>query len=71
MSTLRRICVYCGSGPGSDPAFAAAARRFGQILAEQRIDDLLSNWLKTLRAQAHIERMLPASAPLPNAGAEP
>jgi uncharacterized protein (TIGR00730 family) len=37
MSTLRRICVYCGSGPGSDPAFAAAARRFGQILAEQRI----------------------------------
>jgi uncharacterized protein (TIGR00730 family) len=32
MSTLRRICVYCGSGPGSDPAFAEAARRFGQIL---------------------------------------
>jgi uncharacterized protein (TIGR00730 family) len=37
MSTLRRICVYCGSGPGSDPAYAAAARRFGQILADNRI----------------------------------
>jgi hypothetical protein len=33
-----------------------------QILAEQRIDELLNNWLKTLRAQAHIERMLPAAA---------
>jgi hypothetical protein len=33
-----------------------------QILAEQRIDELLNNWLKTLRAQAHIERMLPATA---------
>jgi uncharacterized protein (TIGR00730 family) len=29
--------VYCGSGPGTDPAFAAAARRFGQALAENRI----------------------------------
>ena len=37
MSTIRRICVYCGSGPGSDPAFVRAARRFGAILAENRI----------------------------------
>jgi uncharacterized protein (TIGR00730 family) len=37
MSTIRRICVYCGSGPGSDPAFVQAARRFGAILAEHRI----------------------------------
>ena len=37
MSTIRRICVYCGSGPGSDPAFVAAARTFGQILAKSRI----------------------------------
>jgi uncharacterized protein (TIGR00730 family) len=29
--------VYCGSGPGTDPAFAAAARQFGQALAENRI----------------------------------
>jgi len=37
MSTLRKICVYCGSGPGADPAFAEAARQFGAILAEHRI----------------------------------
>ena len=37
MSTLRRICVYCGSGPGSDPAFMEAARAFGTILAERGI----------------------------------
>lgn len=37
MSTIKRICVYCGSGPGSDPAFVAAARTFGTILAKNRI----------------------------------
>jgi uncharacterized protein (TIGR00730 family) len=37
MSTLKRICVYCGSGPGSDPAFVAAARAFGAVLADNRV----------------------------------
>jgi len=37
MSTIKRICVYCGSGPGADPAFVEAARTFGAILAENRI----------------------------------
>jgi uncharacterized protein (TIGR00730 family) len=37
MSVIRTICVYCGSGPGSDPAFVAAARDLGKILAENRI----------------------------------
>jgi uncharacterized protein (TIGR00730 family) len=37
MSTIKRICVYCGSGPGSDPAFVQAARRLGTVLAENRI----------------------------------
>jgi hypothetical protein len=37
MSTIKRICVYCGSGPGSDPAFVQAARTFGTILAKNRI----------------------------------
>jgi uncharacterized protein (TIGR00730 family) len=32
---VRNICVYCGSNAGSSPAYAAAARRFGQILAEE------------------------------------
>jgi uncharacterized protein (TIGR00730 family) len=37
MSTIRTICVYCGSGPGADPAFVEGARAFGKILAENRI----------------------------------
>ncbi|MEA2953843.1 MAG: hypothetical protein QOJ96_3363 [Alphaproteobacteria bacterium] len=37
MSMLRTICVYCGSGPGSNPAFVKAAQDFGRILAENKI----------------------------------
>jgi uncharacterized protein (TIGR00730 family) len=37
MSTIKRICVYCGSGPGSDPAFVEAARAFGTTLAKNGI----------------------------------
>jgi hypothetical protein len=37
MSKIRSICVYCGSGPGADPAFAAGARAFGKILAHNKI----------------------------------
>jgi uncharacterized protein (TIGR00730 family) len=36
-STIRRICVYCGSGPGADPAFTEAARTLGAIMAANRI----------------------------------
>ena len=34
---IRKICVYCGSGPGTDPAFVAAARAFGTIMAKNSI----------------------------------
>lgn len=34
---MQNICVYCGSGEGGNPAYAAAARRLGQILAEAEI----------------------------------
>jgi uncharacterized protein (TIGR00730 family) len=37
MSELRNICVYCGSGPGKNPAFVDAARGFGKILADNNI----------------------------------
>jgi uncharacterized protein (TIGR00730 family) len=37
MSGIKSICVYCGSGPGTNPAFMEAARRFGRILAENRV----------------------------------
>lgn len=30
---MQRVCVYCGSGEGSDPAFAGAASAFGKLLA--------------------------------------
>ena len=34
---IRKICVYCGSGPGTDPAFVQAARDFGKALADNGI----------------------------------
>jgi uncharacterized protein (TIGR00730 family) len=37
MSEIKSICVYCGSGPGTNPAFIEAALRFGRILAQSRI----------------------------------
>jgi uncharacterized protein (TIGR00730 family) len=36
-SGLQNICVYCGSGPGRNPAYADAARELGQLLAAARI----------------------------------
>lgn len=53
------------------PPLAEVSARIEQILAEQRIGSLLTDWLKTLRAQAHIETMMPASPPPANAGATP
>ena len=37
MSNIKRICVYCGSGPGNNPAYAAAAKELGQDMAERNI----------------------------------
>jgi uncharacterized protein (TIGR00730 family) len=34
---VRRVCVYAGSNPGSDPAYADAAREFARLLAERGI----------------------------------
>ena len=36
-SKIRKICVYCGSGPGTDPAFVDSARAFGAILAKNGV----------------------------------
>jgi uncharacterized protein (TIGR00730 family) len=33
MSKINAVCVYCGSSPGTDPAFVEAARKLGKILA--------------------------------------
>jgi uncharacterized protein (TIGR00730 family) len=37
MSKINAICVYCGSSPGTDPAFMEAARDFGKVLAHKGI----------------------------------
>jgi uncharacterized protein (TIGR00730 family) len=37
MSEIKSICVYCGSGPGTNPAYMEAAARLGQILAENGV----------------------------------
>ncbi len=34
---VRRVCVYCGSGNGSERAYAAAARQLGKCLAQAGI----------------------------------
>lgn len=35
--TLRRLCVYCGSGSGGRPEYAAAAKCVGEMLARRGI----------------------------------
>ena len=37
MSKINAICVYCGSSPGTEPAFVEAAHTFGKILAENSV----------------------------------
>ncbi len=34
---LKALCVFCGANTGSDPAFASAAQRLGELLAERDI----------------------------------
>ena len=34
---FQSICVFCGSRPGTDPAYVEAARALGRLLAQQRI----------------------------------
>lgn len=38
MRTIRRLCVYCGSSTGSDPAFVDSAVALGKHLANQNIE---------------------------------
>ena len=37
MSKIKTVCVYCGSGPGTDPRFVEAAIALGKSLAENGI----------------------------------
>jgi uncharacterized protein (TIGR00730 family) len=35
---INRICVFCGTNPGSRPEYGAAARELGRLLAEEGIE---------------------------------
>ena len=37
-TAIKSICVYCGSQPGRDPAYRAAAQTLGRAMAESGID---------------------------------
>jgi uncharacterized protein (TIGR00730 family) len=37
MNKIRTVCVYCGSGPGTNPRFVEAAIALGKALAENGI----------------------------------
>ena len=37
MNKINTVCVYCGSGPGTDPQFVEAAIQFGKVLAENGV----------------------------------
>src|SRR5262245_46565066 len=34
---MKRICVFCGSSPGHDPAYEHAAREMGKVLAHRQV----------------------------------
>jgi uncharacterized protein (TIGR00730 family) len=37
MNKIKTVCVYCGSGPGTNPRFIEAAEALGKVLAENGI----------------------------------
>ena len=37
MNKIRTVCVYCGSGPGTNPRFIESAKALGKIFAESGI----------------------------------
>ncbi len=38
MSEIKRVCVYCASSPGSNPAITTAARTLAEQLADQGLE---------------------------------
>jgi len=37
MTDIKTVCVYCGSGPGTNPHFVEGAKAFGKALAENGV----------------------------------
>jgi len=66
---VKKVCVYCGSGTGINPAFAKAARTLGKSLAEHKIGlvygggslGLMGEVARaTLDAGGHVTGIIPA-----------
>jgi uncharacterized protein (TIGR00730 family) len=38
VSTIRRVCVFCGARPGRRPEYTTAARRLGRVLAAAGVE---------------------------------
>ena len=38
LRTPRSVCVYCGSGPGTDPLYVAGAQTLGHALADAGLE---------------------------------
>ncbi len=67
-SPIRNVCVYCGSGLGSNPAYAEAARTLGKSLAQAGIGlvygggslGLMGEVARaTLKAGGHVTGIIP------------
>jgi uncharacterized protein (TIGR00730 family) len=37
MNIIKTVCVYCGSGPGTNPRFIEAAKALGKVFAENDV----------------------------------
>lgn len=46
MSTIRSICVYCGSSPGNSPIYLEAGRALGKAIAEAGLTLVYGGGLK-------------------------
>jgi parvulin-like peptidyl-prolyl isomerase len=52
------------------PPLEAVSSQIEKILVEQRVNDMLNEWLQTLRSQAHVDRISHGSTD-PSGGAQP
>jgi uncharacterized protein (TIGR00730 family) len=69
MSSIRNVCVYCGSSAGTNPRFGEAAEAFGRILTAERIglvyggggDGLMGRLARsTLAAGGYVTGIIPS-----------
>jgi uncharacterized protein (TIGR00730 family) len=65
---IKRICVYCGSGPGKNPAYVAAAKTLGHAMAQNGVGlvygggslGLMGETAKAvLAAEGHVTGIIP------------